>query len=87
MLVFLLMPAVALGQTRANVVAACGTPNSTYSVKQNAPMTQDTTGKLCGGGIGAIANVVATCGMPNRTYSVGQNAPITQDTTGKLCQG
>ena len=46
---FLLAAVPALAQTpgTANVVANCGTPNSTYSANQNAPVTQDTTGKGC----------------------------------------
>ena len=60
---FLLLPLTAYGQTpnNANVVANCGTPNSTYSANQNAPLTQDTTGKLCdsGGGGGGSSNPAA----------------------------
>lgn len=43
----------------ANVVASCGTPNSTYTANQNRPLTMDTTGKICtsssgGGGGGEV---------------------------------
>lgn len=44
---------------QANVVSACGTPNNTYAVNQNKPVTQDTTGTLCtagGGGGGGTVN-------------------------------
>jgi len=51
----LLLPLPALAQSvppLANVVATCGTPNSTYNVNENRPVTQDQTGKLCGPGSG-----------------------------------
>src|SRR5262245_33710051 len=60
-------PAKAQSQpTFAEVVSACGTPNSTYAVGTNRPTTQDTTGTACssatggGGGGGTV-----TQGSPN----------------------
>jgi hypothetical protein len=40
------LPAHAQSQN-SQVVANCGTPNSTYTAGQNAPTTQDTNGKGC----------------------------------------
>jgi hypothetical protein len=59
---FLLAIPAAHAQTpaQANVVASCGTPNSTYTAGKNAPVTQNTTGTLCtassGGGGGTSSN-------------------------------
>lgn len=61
-LLAMLLPAVASAQTQpvnAQVVTACGQPNSTYAVGSNQPVTQDPTGTLCtpaggGGGGGAV---------------------------------
>lgn len=49
LLAALLLPAVAYGQApqQANVVSACGTPNSTYPVNGTRPLTVDTTGNAC----------------------------------------
>ena len=54
-----IMPIGAYAQTSANVVSACGSPNSVYTSGSNSPVTQDTTGKLCtsgsgGGGGGSV---------------------------------
>ena len=79
----------------ADVVASCGTPNSTYVVSAQRPLTQDTTGHGCSNGVpvfGAspgqpgFANVVQTCGTPNSTSTAGKGPrPVTMDTTGTLC--
>lgn len=47
-----LWPLAAESQTipsNANVVASCGTPNTTYTANTNKPVTMDTTGKVCTG--------------------------------------
>lgn len=55
----LMLPVSAQAQQQpalGNVVATCGTPNSTYAAGDNRPLTQDITGTLCsqsgGGGSG-----------------------------------
>lgn len=48
-LALLFLPVSAFAQDKANVVATCGTPNSTYTRGQNQPLTQDTSGLLCNG--------------------------------------
>lgn len=59
----------ALAQTpqQANVVANCGTPNSTYSANGTKPVTQDTSGTLCvqtaGGSVVVIPSSSATAGI------------------------
>jgi hypothetical protein len=65
---FLLAAAPVLAQTpnSANVVATCGTPNSTYSANQNAPVTQDTTGKGCVNAT-VSANIAPATGTPTQT--------------------
>lgn len=50
----------------ATVVAACGTPPSTYLANQNRPVLQDTTGKVCDtGGGGGGGSTTANQGTPN----------------------
>lgn len=55
-LALLVVPAPAWAQlSNANVVASCGTPNVTYGANTTKAITQDTGGKLCGGGGGQPA--------------------------------
>lgn len=66
---FLLLSIPALAQTpeNANVVANCGTPNSTYTANGNKPVTQDTTGTLCvqstGGTVVVVPSSAASAGI------------------------
>lgn len=92
------LPALAQSAGAADVVATCGTPNSTYVAGAGPrPLTQNTGGQGCssGGGIPtfgpspgqpSLADVVASCGTPNSTYVAGNGPrPVTMDTTGTLC--
>lgn len=67
-------PAEAQQQTsNSNVVTACGTPNSTYSVGQNRPDTQDTTGGKCI--VGSIS-VTAPAGTVVSTSALAANLVV-----------
>lgn len=82
-------PARAQQTGQALVVSTCGTLPSgiTYLQGQLDSRTQDTTGKLCGNGIGGSVLVVNACGTlpPGITYSQGQVQNLTEDATGKGC--
>jgi hypothetical protein len=58
---------------QAQVVAACGTPQTPYSAGQTRPATQDTTGTLCtvsGGGGGGSVTISAPLGNQAKSAAV-----------------
>lgn len=73
------LPAGAKAQqaTQAQVVAACGTPNSTYPAGTTKPLTQDTAGKNCvNATVTATATTTATASSTPTAVSAGPNAPL-----------
>lgn len=54
-------PALAQTPENANVVANCGTPNSTYTANTTRPVTQDTNGYACN----------STVAVPSSSTAVG----------------
>lgn len=78
----LLCAAPAFGQAvpdSSNVVSACGTPNTTYTVGRNQPDTVDQNGNKCtntGGGVQPtpVAVTVTNCGGTLTTGGTAQNA-------------
>ena len=73
------LPAGAKAQqaTQAQVVAACGTPNSTYPAGTTKPLTQDTAGKNCvNATVTATATTTATASSTPTAVGAGPNAPL-----------
>lgn len=65
-MVALTAPAVAQSSPGlAAVVAACGTPPSTYSAGTNRPLTQNTSGQTCSASSSSGGTVTANQGTPN----------------------
>lgn len=72
----------------ANVVASCGTPNSTPVAGGQYPLTVDATGKLCGsssvgGGPAAIGSSLSTVSSSQYpANNIGAAVPVTATATG-----
>ena len=84
-LAFLAIPgfAFAQGAGQANVVGTCGTPNSTYSIGRNEPVTVDTTGSLCSAAtVTATATATASATLP--TVAPGAGASLYESLSGGL---
>ena len=79
----------------ALVVSACGALPAQFTAGNPAPLTVDTTGKLCMGASGSVAALtvrgaptltglaVSSCG--SATYRTGRAGPLTIDLNGNAC--
>lgn len=80
---------------RALVVSSCGALPAQFKAGNPAPLTVDTTGKLCMGASGSVAPLtvrslavltglaVSSCG--SSTYKAGRAGPLTIDLNGNAC--